>query len=66
MVILDNSSFKVRSERLMKSNGRVYSITFEVVDPYDNVTVETCYVGVLPNNSSLSPADGPGAGYTVP
>ena len=66
MVILDNSSFKVRSERLMKSNGRVYSITFEVVDPYDNVTVETCSVGVLPNNSSLSPVNGPGAGYTVP
>lgn len=67
MFIWNNSSFLVRSERMMWSNGRVYSITFEVVDPSGNASVETCYVGVPPNKSGLPPVDGPpGFGYTIP
>jgi hypothetical protein len=66
MVILSNCTFVVRSERLMSGNGRVYSITFEVLDPSGNVTTATCHVGVLKNNSGVLPVDGPLAGYTIP
>ena len=67
IVILGASSFKVRSERQGKGNGRVYGITFRVVDEAGNPTVGTCYVGVPHDNSGDGPVDdGAGAGYTVP
>lgn len=65
MIILNNSSFEVRSERIMWGNGRVYTITFEVVDPSGNAAVGMCSVGV-PSNIRSFPIDGPGPGYTIP
>ena len=45
-VILGNSRFKVRAERLGNGDGRVYGVTFEVGDEAGNITQETGYVGV--------------------
>jgi len=67
IVILGASSFKVRSERAGGGNGRVYGVTFEVVDAAGNVSVGTCYVGVAHDQSGDGPVDdGAGAGYAVP
>gem|GEM_PF-930337 len=67
IVILGASSFKVRSERAGGGNGRVYGVTFEVVDAAGNVSVGTCYVGAAHDQSGDGPVDdGAGAGYAVP
>ena len=67
IIILGNSSFKVRAEKEGKGNGRVYGVSFEVTDPAGNTTLETCYVGVPHDNSGAQAVnDGAGAGYTLP
>jgi len=66
IVILGASSFKLRSERQGGSNGRVYTIHFDVTDGSENVTSASCQIGV-PHDQSGAPAvdDGAAAGYTV-
>ncbi|MDJ0765843.1 MAG: DUF5011 domain-containing protein [Myxococcota bacterium] len=69
MIILSNSSFAVRAERQGKLNGRVYGITFEVLDTFGNSTVETCYVGVPHDQDGDPPPDpiddGAESGYVI-
>jgi hypothetical protein len=66
MVIVDDISFQLRSERQGKSNGRVYGVTFEVVDAAGNLAEATFYLGVPHDKSGGTPVDdGAGAGYTV-
>jgi len=66
MVILGSNSFMVRAERNGKGNGRVYGITFEVVDEAGNTATGTCYVGVPHYKFGQAPTDdGPASGYTV-
>lgn len=67
IVIIGQSSFKVRSERQGTGNGRVYGITFEVFDSSGNSTVETVYLGVPHDKSGKTPIedDGEAAGYIV-
>lgn len=66
IVILDQSSFQVRAERLRLGDGRVYSIDVEVTDTAGNTSVLTCRIGVPPEESGKEPVDsGAGAGYTV-
>lgn len=66
IVILSNSSFKVRSERQGTSNGRVYGVTFEIADEAGNIAQATFYLGVPHDQSGDPPVnDGAGAGYTV-
>lgn len=66
IVILGDSSFKLRSERQGGGNGRVYGVSFAVSDNAGNTTKAICYFAV-PHDQSGAPAvdDGPGAGYTV-
>lgn len=54
IVIQGNGSFKLRAERQGKGNGRVYSVTFEIIDKAGNVTRTTAYVGV-PHDKSGDP-----------
>jgi len=66
IVILSDSSFKVRSERQGTSNGRVYGITFEIEDSNGNRTETTFYLGVPHDQSGNPPVDdGASSGYTV-
>ncbi|MBN2180696.1 MAG: hypothetical protein JW715_02185 [Sedimentisphaerales bacterium] len=67
IVILGPSSFEVRSERQGGGNGRVYGVTFEVVDSSGNSTVMTVYLGVPKDQSGKKPVvdDGVAAGYIV-
>lgn len=67
IVLVSNSSFMVRAERQGGGNGRVYGITFQVVDASGNITETICFVGVQHDQSGGPPIDdGPEAGYTVP
>ncbi|MCH8807585.1 MAG: DUF5011 domain-containing protein, partial [Planctomycetes bacterium] len=67
IVLVSNSSLMVRAERQGGGNGRVYGITFQVVDASGNITETICFVGVPHDQSGGLPIDdGPEAGYTVP
>jgi hypothetical protein len=67
IVILDDTTFKVRAERMGSGNGRVYSITFEIADAAGNVATATCTVGVPKSQNGNAPVDdGAEAGYSVP
>jgi outer membrane protein assembly factor BamB len=57
IVIQGDGSFKVRAERQGKGNGRVYSVTFEIVDGAGNVTLATGYVGVPHDKSGKPPVN---------
>jgi hypothetical protein len=46
IVIIDDYTFKLRAERSGKGDGRVYTITYEVVDACGNSTVESAEVTV--------------------
>jgi len=66
MVIVDDITFQLRSERQGVSNGRVYGVTFEVADAAGNLAEATFYLGVPHDKSGGAPVDdGAGAGYTV-
>ena len=67
IVLLGTSRFMVRSERQGTNNGRIYGVTFEVVDSSGNSTVATVYLGVPHDKSGKEPIidDGPEEGYTV-
>ncbi len=57
IVIQSDSSFKLRAERQGRGNGRVYSVTFEIVDEAGNVTLTTGYVGVPHDQSGKPPVN---------
>ena len=67
IVILGPSSFKVRSERQGKGNGRVYGVAFEMSDSSGNTTQATAYLGVPHDKSGKRTIvdDGSESGYTV-
>jgi hypothetical protein len=44
--ITGDLTVNLRAERAAKGDGRVYTITVEVRDAYNNVTIRTCTVGV--------------------
>jgi hypothetical protein len=54
----------VRSERQGTSNGRVYTIHYEVADASGNVGTVACTVGVPHDQSGPPAVDGPGPGYS--
>jgi sugar lactone lactonase YvrE len=66
IAITGRSSFSLRSERQGGGNGRVYGVSFRVIDAAGNVSTGSCRF-VVPHDQSGRPAvdDGPGAGYTV-
>ncbi|MDO8632176.1 MAG: hypothetical protein Q7R41_16965, partial [Phycisphaerales bacterium] len=65
--IVDEHTFRVRSERQGDGNGRVYGVSFIVTDSAGNTSEEKCSVSV-PHDQSGSAAsdDGASAGYVVP
>lgn len=66
IVIIDDSTFKVRAERQGASNGRVYGICFQVEDNNGNSTQTTFYLGTPHDQSGDPPVDdGQSSGYTV-
>jgi hypothetical protein len=65
IVIAGNcKSVQLRSERSGNDNGRVYTLTFKLVDSSGNVRIASRTVTV-PKASAVAVDDGLGAGYTV-
>jgi hypothetical protein len=66
IVIVDDSTFRLRVERRGGGNGRVYGVTFEAMDSAGHRIEDTCLVSV-PHDQSGAPAvdDGAAVGYTV-
>jgi len=66
IVIVDSQTVQLRSERQGGGNGRVYTISYEVIDTSGNTVTGSIKVGV-PHDQGGEPAidDGTGAGYTV-
>lgn len=64
IVVVDSETVSLRSERRGGSNGRVYTIDFEVEDGSGNVTESTCLVTVV-HDQSGDPAVDDGPAYTV-
>ena len=60
----DCKSVQLRSERSGNANGRVYTITFKVIDASGNITTATAKVTV-PKSQNGSAAVDDGAQYTV-
>jgi hypothetical protein len=60
----DCKSVQLRSERSDNGNGRVYTITFKVIDAAGNTTTATAKVTV-PNSQKGSTAVDDGPHYTV-
>lgn len=66
IVIIDDSTFKVRAERRGSGNGRVYGVMFEISDSAGNLAELLCRVGVPHDQSGELPVDdGPEAGFRV-
>ena len=57
-------SVQLRAERSGNVNGRVYTLTFRLVDSSGNVRIATRTVTV-PQGAAVAVDDGDGAGYTV-
>jgi hypothetical protein len=64
VIAADCQSVQLRSERVGRGNGRVYTITFEVTDASGNVATATAKVTV-PKSQNGSPAVDDGPSYTV-
>lgn len=64
IVVIDAQTVSVRAERQGGSNGRVYTIDFEVTDNSGNATEATCIVAVVHDQSGDAAIDD-GAAYTV-
>lgn len=65
--IVDDHTFRLRSERQGGGNGRVYGVLFTVVDSDGNTSEEECSISVPHDESGSSTGnDGASAGYTVP
>ncbi|MFC1714361.1 HYR domain-containing protein [Candidatus Poribacteria bacterium] len=66
IVIINDQTVDLRSERQGVGNGRVYTINYAVEDFTGNVAYGSCQVGVPHDQAHKSPVDdGPGSGYTV-
>jgi len=65
VIAADCKSVQLRAERVGNLNGRVYTITFRVVDSSGNIRIasRTVTVQVTPGTPAVD--DGPAAGYTV-
>lgn len=64
IVITGHSTFMLRAERQGGGNGRVYAISFKVVDSEGNQAVEACSVEVLHDQSDSGAVDD-GPAYVV-
>ena len=65
--IVDEHTFRVRSERQGGGNGRVYGVSFIVTDSAGNTSEEVCSVSVPHDQSgSASIDDGASAGFVMP
>lgn len=58
-------ALQLRAERAGGGNGRVYTVTFRVLDGSGNATIGTCAVVVPHNQGSPAINSGAAAGYTV-
>jgi len=65
IIIIDNQTAKLRSERKGNGNGRVYTINFKVSDWLENTAYGSFQVWVPKSKKSVAIDDGPDAGYTV-
>ncbi len=64
IVVVDDETVSVRSERQGGSNGRVYTVDFEVEDGSGNVTEAECFITVVHDQSGAAAIDD-GPAYTV-
>ena len=48
-MIVDDTTFKLRAERVNRSDGRIYTITYEVTDDCGNTTTTSAAVTVPKN-----------------
>jgi hypothetical protein len=64
IILVDHSTLMVRAERQGGGNGRVYGVSFEVVDSEGNEAADICYAYV-PHDQSGSTAVDDGPAYTV-
>ncbi|WP_428263943.1 HYR domain-containing protein [Haliangium sp.] len=64
IVIVDQRSVKLRSERMGKGDGRVYHIHFDVTDTAGNTASGVCSVSVPHDQRGVSAVDS-GVAYTV-
>ncbi len=64
IIDLDDHSVSLRSERQGGSNGRVYTIDFEVEDGSGNVTADACHV-LVPHDQGKGEAVDDGPAYSV-
>jgi hypothetical protein len=64
VVIVDESSFMLRAERMGGGNGRVYVVTFDVTDSEGNSMTHMCRF-VVPHDQSGVAAIDDGAAYEV-
>ena len=65
IVIVSDSTFQVVVERQGTSDGRVYGVTYEVVDLNGNSLEGMCYVDVRHNPKRTAVDSGADAGFTV-
>lgn len=63
IVIVCPNTVQLRAEREGTSNGRVYTIVYQISDASGNKTEHRCYVTV-PHSVNKSAVAGPGSGYT--
>lgn len=64
IVIVDDTTFMLRSERAGPGNGRVYVVTFEVTDSEGNASMGTCTFAVPHDQSGMAAVDD-GPAYEV-
>lgn len=65
--IVDEHTFRVRSERQGSGNGRVYRVSFIVIDSTGNTAEANCSISVPHDQSGRTAIDdGASAGYVVP
>lgn len=64
IVVVDDQTVSLRSERRGNGNGRVYTVDFEVEDGSGNITEAACLVTVV-HDQSGAPAIDDGPAYTV-
>ena len=64
IAVVDDQTVSVRSERQGGSNGRVYTVDFEVEDGSGNITEASCFITVVHDQSGAAAIDD-GPAYTV-
>lgn len=66
IVIVDDQTVNLRSERQGTSNGRVYTIYYEVTSSNGYYTATGFAKVGVPHEKNVPAVDGPGPGYSVP